>query len=606
MFRVVSIFFLCFISSYASIDIDEDTKYIEILSHSTIYIDKTKSLNLEEVKQKEFKENDKETLAYGFAPDFAVWVKFTLQNTSDKPIEKILLYEHEITTDIVFYDGERKEIKGFYHISGRNSFLTPSFEISLASKEIKTYYIKAYSIKNFFAVKLNLWDKETLYIKQNNRQFILALFLGALGLLVIYNLFIFLSTKDRSYLLYVLYISLVMVILFFYRGLYYKYNISILEDFAKNYSITFPISIMVLALFIRSFLNTKQYPKIDKILYLYIISLALLIVVNFISDFTILGFTKNYTFLLILFLFSIITYSVYKKNRQAYLIFAGWLTMFVSVSLLYISIQGIFSVTDYFPYVIESGIFIEAVLFSFALADRIKVFQRDKEKANAELLIQKKYEEQRLKKEVREKTKELTLALDEKELLLRELHHRVKNNMQMVISILRLQSRNIKDKQLKNIFEEAQNRINAMSQLHEIFYSQEEFSHINSLEYFSFLIQEIQNSYKKEVQINYDLQCMLQMEDALYCGLILNELITNAYKYAFNEEIKDPIIDISLENKDGKYILKVEDNGVGYKDEKTGTLGLSLIKGLATQQLKGSIDIDGNNGVKAEIVWRGK
>jgi len=593
MFRIVCIFLILFSNLFSSIEIDENTQHLNILSKSQIYIDNTKSLNLEDIQKEKFRDNIKSTLAYGFSPSFSVWIKFTLKNISNTSINKILQYNSEVTSDIEFYDKDKKVLKGLFHIKNREFALSPTFEITLAPFESRTYYLKASSVNNFLIIKLELWDTENFYNKHSSYQFVLALFFGAFGLLIIYNLFIFFSVKDKSYLWYVLYHFFLLVNLFFYKGLFYKFHGEFLNEFSKTYDILFPISLVFLSLFIQSFLNIKQYPKIDKILSFYVISISLIIVINFFSDFNFLTFSIYYGYTLVAFLFFIICYSVYQKNRQAYFIILGWLMMMIAMVFVFFSTEGIYDFLSYYPYTLETGIFLEAILFSFALADRIKILQK-------KLLVQQQSESQRLKSKVEAKTKDLNLALNEKEILLQELLHRVKNNMQFIISLYALKLEGAKEDEIPEKIKDVERKVLAMSQVHQMLYSQKNIHNIEASKYFKKIVQTIKDSFDlQEILFTYKIKSELEMEEAIYCGLIVNELVTNAVKYAFLDKKGEINIEL-IEDKKNKY-LSVKDDGVGLKkDIKTG-FGKIMIDALAINQLKGTIKTENNNGTKIKI-----
>jgi len=172
----LTVFFFFLTNLNATILIDESTNALEILSQSQIYIDDTKNLSFEEVKKKEFKENNEEFLAYGYAPSFAVWVKFTLKNTTDKTITKILQYDHEITSDIRFYDGKIEYKEGIFGRLKPRDSLNPRFFIELEANESKTYYLSASSYVTPLLVKLNIWNLQKYYLKEINHQAILSFF----------------------------------------------------------------------------------------------------------------------------------------------------------------------------------------------------------------------------------------------------------------------------------------------------------------------------------------------------------------------------------------------------------------------------------------------
>lgn len=601
--------FLIFFSTLlnANILINNNTNELEILPYSKIYIDNTKKLTLEEVKIKEFQDNDEVFLAYGYAPPFVVWIKFTLKNNTDKVISKILQYDHEITTNIALYDQDNIYKEGILERLIPRESLNPKFILELEPNQTRTYYIQASSYVTPLLVKLNIWDISNFYIKEINHQIILSLFFGAMGILALYNLFIFFSTKDISYFWYVVYIVGTIIHHIFYVGMIYRFETNSITDFIGTDGAYIIVTLPFIAVgyFSKYFLNMKQYPKLDRILNFYIFSIILLVVFGLYFKF-IAAWQNLYYITFVFFLFFIACYGVYKKNRQAYFVVVGWLALYTSWMLMYLSSMGIWQVFYHYPYIVEVGILLEALIFSFALAHRIKSTNKEKELAHQKLIEQQLSEEKRLQKEVELKTKSLNLALNEKNTLLKELHHRVKNNMQMVVSLLRLQSNEIEDKRLQDIFKNAQNRISSMGHLHELLYTQDSFTHINSYEYFSLLIEEISQTYQKNVDIDYSIKCDIKIEDAIYCGLIINELVSNSFKYAFGD-IKKPKIKIELYIQDDKYILKVEDNGVGYKKKSgTNSLGLLLVDSLVTRQLKGKIDTNLLDGVKVKINWNKK
>jgi two-component system, sensor histidine kinase LadS len=298
----------------------------------------------------------------------------------------------------------------------------------------------------------------------------------------------------------------------------------------------------------------------------------------------------------------ITVYAAIKKNKQAYFILFGWFIFLSSGMLMYLSSVGIFDISRYFPYLIEASFVVEAIIFSIALANRITNLQREKNEANKRLIIQQKNETKRLSKEVALRTNDLKMALDEKELLLKELNHRVKNNMQTIVSLIRLQSDEIKDERLKDILLTIQNRINAMSHLHELLYKQENIAYVDVYEYLENLIEEVKDSYDTYIDIHLDIKTKLKMEQSIYCGLIINELVTNSFKYAFPN--KEGNIFISLEKENEMIKLIVKDDGIGYDEKNTNiSLGLTLVNTLAVNQLKGNMNISSKEGVITTILW---
>jgi len=169
--------------------------------------------------------------------------------------------------------------------------------------------------------------------------------------------------------------------------------------------------------------------------------------------------------------------------------------------------------------------------------------------------------------------------------------------MQMIISLLRLQSNKIVDENAKDILKTAQNRIGSISKLHELLYKKNEVSKIDTKNYFVSIVNEILKSTtnSKNIEIVFDINADLNMAKAIYCGLIVNELVTNSIKHAFGKN--GGKIEISLYKENYKYILLVEDNGKGFDpSKKSDSIGLLLVKTLSSMQLKGDFFIDSKNG----------
>jgi len=183
-------------------------------------------------------------------------------------------------------------------------------------------------------------------------------------------------------------------------------------------------------------------------------------------------------------------------------------------------------------------------------------------------------------------------ALVEKELLLRELNHRVKNNLQVINSLLNLQARSIKDEEVRAILQESHSRIKSIAMVHEKLYGSSDFSRIDMNEYFNSLLRSIAHSFNVtedtvSMKVMADVGIWFNMDMAVHCGLIVNELVTNAFKYAFPDNRKGEICVELKAGKNNTYELVVRDNGIGLpKDfdlKSSQTLGLELVNILARQ-----------------------
>ncbi|MGB9844258.1 sensor histidine kinase [Methanothermobacter tenebrarum] len=202
--------------------------------------------------------------------------------------------------------------------------------------------------------------------------------------------------------------------------------------------------------------------------------------------------------------------------------------------------------------------------------------------------------------DIKEAQKELEKAIEEKDLLLKEIHHRVKNNLMIISSLLSLQARYLKGKEAFEIFKESENRARSMALIHEKLYRSSNFKEIDMMEYLQTLARGIFTSYAPTgVELNLDIdRIKMDVELAIPVGLIVNELITNSCKHAFPEGGKGEV-NLKLKSLDDKILLEVSDNGVGFPEDldwqNTESLGLQLVKSLA-DQINAEVQMISDNG----------
>jgi len=215
---------------------------------------------------------------------------------------------------------------------------------------------------------------------------------------------------------------------------------------------------------------------------------------------------------------------------------------------------------------------------------------------------------------------QLKASLQEKEVLLKEIHHRVKNNLQVISSLLNLQSRSIQDAETRALFQDSQNRIQSIAFIHEKLYQSRDLAQVDFSQYIQTLCIHLFRSYGASSQrISLNLQIddiFLSVDTAIPCGLIVNELVCNALKHGFPPN-RTGAIEITLhrtfqeadDNSKREFIMRVRDNGVGFPSEvdfrKTRSLGMQLINTLV-KQLKGTIELDNSSGTAFQIVFSAK
>jgi two-component sensor histidine kinase len=205
--------------------------------------------------------------------------------------------------------------------------------------------------------------------------------------------------------------------------------------------------------------------------------------------------------------------------------------------------------------------------------------------------------------------KELKKSLAEKEVLLREIHHRVKNNMQIISSLLNLQIQFEDLDETISVLKESQGRIKSMAIIHEKLYQSSSLTNINFKEYIEKLMLDIYYSYgilNGSIESVLEIQNInLNIDTAIPLGLIINELVTNSIKYAFPEHIGK--INIKLVSNHDQLELTIADNGTGISEElvleSSKTLGLQLVNSLI-KQLDGKLEVDTSNGTKFKIIFQ--
>ena len=213
--------------------------------------------------------------------------------------------------------------------------------------------------------------------------------------------------------------------------------------------------------------------------------------------------------------------------------------------------------------------------------------------------------------ERKEHERQLEESIKEKEVLLKEVHHRVKNNMQVISSILNLQSSYIDDETALSILRESQDRIKSMSFVHESLYQSNTLSEVNFSEYIRNIAGNLFHSYGRPeggISMQYELEeVFLNLDTSIPCGLIINEVVSNCLKYAFAGKEKGVIRIEFSKLSDGKLKLIIGDDGIGlpsnFDIENAETLGLQLVTTLVTQ-VSGELDIKTNKGTQFSIVFK--
>jgi two-component sensor histidine kinase len=244
----------------------------------------------------------------------------------------------------------------------------------------------------------------------------------------------------------------------------------------------------------------------------------------------------------------------------------------------------------------------------------IRSLQKNLEENNARL-SREIAERKKVEDALRQSQEKIKISLKEKEVLLKEIHHRVKNNLQIIYSLLNLQAANIQDVAARKAIRESQNRVKSMALIHESLYQSQNLARINMGEYVQRLVSHLYSSYHATasgIAIHVNIQdVFLDIDTAIPCGLLINELVSNSFKHAFPSPVSQASaaegrIQVDLTQEGDQFVLVVADNGVGVPQDvdimRVESLGLQLVAAL-TEQVRGTLDLRRGNGALFRITF---
>ncbi len=549
-----------------------------------------------------------------------LWVKVKLNNTTSKKQIRILEFLDIRIRHLWVYDRHKHllqtsgNMEPFSNRTYKNAQIAIDLEAYPFSSQ--TYYLKIKN-KKYIDLTYKLYTKQKFYETTSDRKIYRAFYFGALLIMLLYNFVLYIFIKDKSTLEYVIYHIVLTAVMLYYNGLMVEYlfpnssNVGAggVPRYLTYLAIIFNIS------FTRTFLNMKKLtPRLDKLFKYSIIMVSVLLFMHIFGldiYFYQLGIKIIIPMSVMLILVS--GYHAFIiKNEIAFFYFAGWSIMMISVIVTGLLSLGYIERTDFSSQLFQIGSLIEITLFSMGLAYRYNTAQKIIYQKDTELVkINQQLEAMVLNRtyQLDQKIKETQKLLQNRELLFKELYHRVKNNLQMLVSIFSLQLSRDKDERAKVILTDIISRIKSLALIHEKLQTSDRIDSIDVQEYLTSLLKEIKRTYLIE-NFTYTIEAKniyLDIEQVTSLGLILNELISNSFKHAF-KEIENPNIIINIiETNSGNISLMYGDNGVGSKDVRTSkSLGSTIIKTLSTSQLKGSLQINTTPSLNYTIQFQKK
>jgi len=604
--KILQLYFLLLLlvvieaGAISAIDISQDIDD-SILKESSFYLDENNNLTVKElIEANVLKPYNKSQINVGLA-NTSIWVHFKLTNNSSSTVEKVLILTSPLAEDIELYTKDNLDnpiVKGVTHNRENRKTLCYSYRVKLDADETEEYYLKVKSKwgPNNFSVIIE--NEEQFYKDDLQQQLVISMLLAMIFILMIYNFTLFFYTKDKSYIYYSFYLLTLLYQQTSYLGLTQLY---LPQWYVINIEIKlalFKVSIMLISssLFAISFLKTKEMPLIHNIYKGFIFIAFLEIVILYIPSLYNLNIPVLTASLLIVFNLFAAVLSYRQGNQQARLYILGFGIVFGAYAIMITDALGLTSLVNLFPNILIWTTTVEALILSLAFADRYNILQAEKAMVD-------RNREQIIKDEVIEKTALLNQALKAKELLLKEVHHRIKNNLQIILSMVRLQSDKITDKHVVDKFKKLENRINAIAKTYNLLLLDDNLDAIDMEEYIEALLLDLEKSLCEtdcDIEIETDISALLPLRESVYIGIIINELVTNAHKYAF-DELGGQIF-ISLKQKEQSFTLIIRDNGKGFiYDKENKSLGLKLIDSLVTQQLRGKIEMLTENSTQYSI-----
>lgn len=567
------------------------------------------------------------------------WVKLQLENLQDDKTEMILGTSKFDSISIYFkndlgfwetrHSGRKvPNNKKEYHFDANNYLY---FELTGHSRS--WIYLK---IQNDFKIKyqysplpITVFHMDYFKEYEDSQKAFTYFFLGAILLMTFYNLILFFQLRIKIYLYYVLNNISIFLFVLSQRGGLTRFFFDNLQNHEYILLVLGNIAFIFYVLFCKEILGfSKTKPKWNRAIKITLFSYPFLLVFVLIDPMVAASIG------------GIIAISVYtailianfqaasKGHTVARLFLIGNLFYYFGIIISILQSSNIFpteimglSAINY----VEIGTIVQLTFFSLTLGYRINVMQETIEKEKEEQEKIKRIEERKrvkiieeknieLEKSVFERTQDLANkngqlrnAIQEKEILLKEIHHRVKNNLQLTSSLLNLQSKQVKDENTKIALREGQARIKSMSMIHQKLYQSDSLSEIPLQEYLNQLTQNVKHTSNidgKEIEIEIHTNEKISIDHAIPVGLISNELLTNSFKYAFtNKDYGKISISFSLENDEAQFIY--EDDGVGIENidnQNRNSLGLNLVDMLA-RQLHGVLETSSSKGLKFTLTF---
>lgn len=560
--------------------------------------DENSTITIADIAHQAFTESSPNAFALGYTKG-TVWIKIDVCNLSDEENFVLSLGEHFYERANLYYlqDGRivQKHTGLFIPIEEREIYTDQlAFVLTIPKDTTQTLYLQLQGKYAYFG-NITLTKEKSFrpYTLLNINTVYLLLF-GITAIIVIFNLFLYFKVKERVYAYYVgygffnlIYIINISGILVYLDMQYFVYKLQCTAAFMIGFLILFSTEI----------LEIKRYlPKIGKIVPYFSLPAFFFGIIILFEYQPWNKLINNYAGIisLILLILSIIIYLKGNKKIKYYIL--AMMTFFTFVIVFTFMVAGIleYSFGTRYGYIFAS--FIEIVVFSMILSNRYYDMREEFIASQSELIEIKSKNEAFLETEVKNRTEQLENLLGEREMLVKEVHHRVKNNFHTLIGLLWLEEQNGASDE--NKFQNLRNRIKSMSMIHEKLYQSKDITNIPLKEYMEEIIENLLSAQKgNRVKLHQEIDdIVLKFDCVVSLGIIVNELISNTLKH--NQGMENLAIEVRFSHRDGIATLMIQDNGKGFDiNNATEGLGMNIIQSFSKKLPQSTWRFDTDNGV---------
>jgi two-component sensor histidine kinase len=587
-------------SLYASLDI---TKNLNCTN--SYYFDTNNTSKIEEISQKTFQKMDKNSFSFGTKRG-DLWLKIACTN-KDTNINNLILTINESfyeTANLFTYVDNKfeKHSNGLlYPISKREvESKLLSFHINIPHGQSKVYYLQLNAKYNYIG-KIKIFENDKFFLHEMMHSNILyMLAFGIFIIIISTNMFLYLAIKEKIYLYYSLYIFCTLVYLIIASGMLAYLD---LQKYIYDLYAFAPLAMATFILFTKEALDTKKYfiffDKYAKFLYIPFLLLAILVFFQYNPWNNIISIYTLFVNMLLLFVSFFVARKSQKKSITLYSV--GLIFYFLNFIFAILFGLGILEYNIYTRNSMLIGILLEAIFFQILIVKKYQDIKQNELILKNEIInieINKNIE---LESKVDQRTKELKNMLTEREVLLKEVHHRVKNNFHSLIGVLWMDDE--KNNTNKNV--ELINHLKALSKIHENLSS---FDNINFIQLEEYIIEIIMNlkiasTTDFSIQINIE-NITIPFESAMSLGVIVNELITNATKHSDKNSSLNLWLKVFAQET--YVIVEFLDNNKECADIEKSGVGISIIKHFSSILHNSSHSFNYDHGNKFTLKFEEK